>query len=78
MFILSGHFVGYLPDHYAAAWVRRGELRSLLPAETGILSPFVIATRQAERAPAVLDLFIREFTAIASERLHLERKREKS
>lgn len=73
MFILSGRFIGYLPDHYAAAWVRRGRLRPLLPGETGIASPFVIATRQAERAPAVLDLFIREFTAIASERLHQER-----
>lgn len=77
MFILSGHFVGYLPDHYAATWVQQGEFRSLLPEETGIFSPFVIATRQAERAPAVLDLFIREFTAIASERLHLERRRER-
>lgn len=77
MFILSGQFVGYLPDHYAAAWVDRGQLRSLLPRETGISSPFVIATRQAERAPAVLDLFIREFTAIASERLHRERVKEK-
>lgn len=75
MFVLSGHFVGYLPDHYAAAWVDQGRFRSLLPRETGISSAFVIATRQAERAPAVLDLFIREFTAIASERLHHERER---
>lgn len=73
MFILSGRFLGYLPDHYAAAWVGRGRLRALLAGETGISSPFVIATRQAERAPAVLDLFIREFTAIASERLHRDR-----
>ena len=78
MFILSGCFVGYLPDHYASAWVRRGELRALLPDETGLASPFVVATRQAERAPAALDLFIREFTAIASERLHRERVKTKA
>lgn len=76
MFILSGHFVGYLPDHYAAPWIEQKRFRALLPQETGISSPFVIATRQAERAPAVLDLFVREFTAIASERLHQERSRD--
>jgi DNA-binding transcriptional LysR family regulator len=73
MFVLSGYFVGYLPDHYAATWVRQGRFRALLPEAAGLSSPFVIATRQAERAPAVLDLFIRELTAAASERLHRAR-----
>ena len=27
--ILSGSFIGYLPAHYAASWVERGELRCL-------------------------------------------------
>lgn len=27
--ILSGEFIGYLPAHYAEAWVRRGQLRCL-------------------------------------------------
>lgn len=71
MFVLSGQFLGYLPDHYADAWVRQGRFRALLPEETGLLSPFMIATRQAERPPAVLDLFMRELAGIASERLHL-------
>ena len=29
--IRSGKFIGYLPEHYAASWVRQGELRCLSP-----------------------------------------------
>lgn len=29
--ILSGKFIGYLPVHYAARWVKEGRMRSLLP-----------------------------------------------
>jgi DNA-binding transcriptional LysR family regulator len=70
MFVLSGQYLGYLPDHYAHAWVKQARLRALLSSETNIPSKFVIATRLAERAPSVLDLFIQELAGIASERLH--------
>ena len=29
--ILSGRFIGFLPDHYAARWVRSGEMKAILP-----------------------------------------------
>jgi len=32
-FILSGAYVGYLPDHYAAHWVEAGIMRPILPGE---------------------------------------------
>ena len=31
--ILSGAYLGYLPEHYAAGWQARGLVRSLLPEE---------------------------------------------
>ncbi len=31
LLILSGAFIGFLPPHYAAAWVARGALREVLP-----------------------------------------------
>lgn len=31
IFILSGEFIGFLPEHYAARWVKSGEMRSVLP-----------------------------------------------
>lgn len=32
MLILTGNFVGFLPEHYAQSWVDSGQMRSLLPA----------------------------------------------
>lgn len=58
MFILSGHFLGYLPDHYAARWVESGELRPLLAETTGILSPFFIVTRVMARRPLLMRAFL--------------------
>ncbi len=31
--LLSGNFIGYLPDHYAAIWVQRGELERIVVPE---------------------------------------------
>ncbi|MBT0570292.1 LysR family transcriptional regulator [Curvibacter sp. CHRR-16] len=44
--ILSGGYVGYLPEHYAQPWVDKGQLRVLLPAAFGYQSPFALATRR--------------------------------
>lgn len=73
--ILSGRFLGYLPDHYAKAWVDRQELVPVMAPDTAIASPFVIATREGERASSVLDLFIRELAGIATAKLHQASKR---
>jgi DNA-binding transcriptional LysR family regulator len=60
MFILSGNFLGYLPDHYAQRWVEQDLLRPLLPETTRILSPFFIVTQRRERASLLIRTFIRE------------------
>lgn len=71
MFVRSGCYLGYLPDHYAKAWVERGQFRALLPAVTTFASSFFVATRAADRPSSLLDLFVRELVALSSERLHL-------
>ena len=38
--ILSGKFVGYLPEHFAHRLVKQGKLRPLLPSEFGYQAPF--------------------------------------
>lgn len=57
--ILSGAFLGYLPEHYAAAWVARGEMRSLAPGRFGYVAPFQLAYRpdrlQVPRIAALVD-----------------------
>jgi DNA-binding transcriptional LysR family regulator len=60
MFILSGHFLGYLPDHYARRWVAEGRLRPLLQQSTKIASPFYAVTREKERSSLLLRSFIQE------------------
>lgn len=70
MFVLSGHFLGYLPDHFARAWVERGELRAVLPEAAALSSPFFIVTRERERRPLLLRTFIRELVSGSWARAH--------
>lgn len=52
--ILSGKFVGYLPEHYAHRLVKQGKLRPLLPSEFGYQAPFsVIFRRGRSREPFI-------------------------
>jgi len=40
LLILSGKYIGYLPEHYALPWIKENRLRVLLPNEFGFQSPF--------------------------------------
>lgn len=40
--ILSGEFLGYLPDHYARIWTERGQLRLVPAQELEYSSPFCL------------------------------------
>ncbi len=61
--ILSGRYIGFLPTHYAAPWVERRLMRSLLPARLAYQSLFEVITRKgAERMPA-LDAFLEDLRA---------------
>ncbi len=71
LFILSGRYLGYLPDHYAKSWSDRGVMRAILADSTFIDSPFFIAARTADRPTALRDLFMTELVGLASERAHL-------
>ena len=52
--ILSGGYVGYLPEHYAQSWVDQGRLKVLLPAEFGYQSQFALVLRRGRsREPAL-------------------------
>ncbi|MGE0004249.1 MAG: LysR family transcriptional regulator [Parvibaculaceae bacterium] len=58
--ILSGGFIGYLPAHYAAAWVARGELRRLCDTSLSYDSIFyAVSQRSAAENPLVRRLLAR-------------------
>src|SRR5262245_54245259 len=44
--ILSGHYIAYLPTHYAAPWIAAGQMRSLLPEKLAYQSLFELITRK--------------------------------
>lgn len=60
MFILSGNYIGYLPDHFALQLVHEGRLKPLLSEQTAIQSPFTLMTHVDRKASAVIDVFVRE------------------
>ncbi len=55
--IMSGRYIGFLPDHFAAPFVSRGEMKSLLPNVTSYFDTFYLAHRRDERSRAMNLLF---------------------
>jgi len=56
--ILTGRYIGYLPDHYANAWVQEGRLRALKPASKYYDLSLVTVTRKGRRPHLVLESFL--------------------
>jgi DNA-binding transcriptional LysR family regulator len=52
LLILSGRFIGYLPNHFAEQWIGSGAMRCLLNAEISYSDSFYLAHRQRERNAA--------------------------
>lgn len=61
--ILSGKYVGYLPEHYAHPWVQEQRLRALLPGEFGYQAPFSMICRRGRSK----ELFIKTLRELLKE-----------
>jgi DNA-binding transcriptional LysR family regulator len=59
-FILSGHFIGYLPAHYAAPWAERGEMRPIWPDRLNYDSVFEVATRKGTPKIGIVEAFLED------------------
>ena len=57
--ILSGAYVGYLPEHYAEKWVQEGKMRKLLPKERCYKLGLAAITHQFGRLNKPRDFFMR-------------------
>lgn len=60
MYILSGHFVGYLPDHVTVPFRKSDRLKALLVPEAQIRSPFVIIAPKHKKASLSHRIFVQE------------------
>jgi LysR family transcriptional regulator, transcriptional activator for bauABCD operon len=56
--VLSGAFIGYLPAHYAQAWVERGELRALRDEHYAYHSAFYLVTQRGGAESPLLERFV--------------------
>ncbi|MBM7062886.1 LysR family transcriptional regulator [Pseudomonas sp. UL073] len=63
--ILTGRYIGYLPDHYAAFWVQQGRLRALKPASRFYDLSLASVTRKGRRPHLVLESFLEALAATA-------------
>lgn len=46
--LLTGEYLGYLPDHYAHGWVSRDELRAVMPEKFSYDTEFKVITRKSK------------------------------
>jgi DNA-binding transcriptional LysR family regulator len=56
--VLSGAFIGYLPAHYAQAWVDRGELRALRDEHYAYNSAFYLVTQHGGAESPLIQRFV--------------------
>lgn len=56
--ILTGEYIGFLPQHYARAWVSRGEMVELLPEHFTHHSDFSFVTHVAGAEQSALKAFV--------------------
>ena len=61
--ILTGRYIGYLPDHYASFWVQQGRLRALKPQTRFYDLSLVTVTRKGRRPHLVLESFLESLAA---------------
>ncbi|MEB3754988.1 LysR family transcriptional regulator [Acinetobacter sp. MD2(2019)] len=61
--ILSGRFVGFLPDHYAKQWVDQGLMQAILPEQLLFQSQISVVTRKGRHPNLILELFLEKLMA---------------
>jgi DNA-binding transcriptional LysR family regulator len=58
LLLLSGRYIGHLPDHYARKWVARGEMRPIRPDSLGFESVFEVIVRKGIPHNAAIAVFL--------------------
>jgi DNA-binding transcriptional LysR family regulator len=67
LLILTGRFIGFLPDHYAAEWVAEGRMRPIKPDTVVFRSPFTIITRRDGDSSQRVSAFILEMRQVLAD-----------
>lgn len=67
--VLSGRFLGFLPDHYAASFEAAGRMRSILPGKFNYTCQFVSVLRRSPEPSRAAALFVACLAEAHSRRL---------
>jgi DNA-binding transcriptional LysR family regulator len=65
MMILSGHFVGFLPCHFANLWVDKGEMRRLMSGTFSFVSQHFAALRQKDKDHPLIARILKDVQSAA-------------
>ena len=60
LLLLSGHYIGILPVHYADIWVKRGAMRRLHPINSKEFVEYFLIVQKRSHQPYVAEIFIQE------------------
>lgn len=61
--ILTGRYLGYLPDHYAKRWVNEGKMRAILPQIMTYQTHFAIIIKKGIIPNPVLENYLEQLKA---------------
>lgn len=56
--LLTGSYLGFLPDHYAQRWVDKGELRKIEASDFSYSSRHMLITRKSAKMPSAFTAFL--------------------
>ncbi|MEG1213081.1 MAG: LysR family transcriptional regulator [Leclercia sp.] len=56
--ILTGGYIGFLPNHYARQWIDSGQMRQIAPEQFSTQWPFSSITKRGATQPSVLRVFL--------------------
>ncbi|MEN5301064.1 LysR family transcriptional regulator [Pseudomonas sp. TWI628] len=65
--IISGAYIGFLPVHFAEQWLKTGDMRRLGTSLLDLCSPFDVVTRRGVSRPPILQAFLEDLDACASQ-----------
>ena len=60
--ILSGQFIGYLPEHFASAWVEKGVFQAILPSRYRYQIPVELITSKSNNSTPLAKAVIEVMT----------------
>jgi DNA-binding transcriptional LysR family regulator len=63
LLVLTGSFVGFLPDHFAKRWEEDGRIRRILPDKLKNATEIIAITHKASQANPVVRQFLSFFSA---------------